>query len=64
MAGFRLRHHTFMRPRTPTLLWIPFVFSIGTISWGLLLAGLVLLSAVIITPAIKDVRDAKVTLND
>jgi len=53
-----------MRPRTPTLLWIPFVFSIGTISWGLLLAGLVLLATVIIMPAIKDVREAKITRND
>jgi hypothetical protein len=50
--------------RTPTFIWIPFVFSVGTISWALLLAGLVLLSAVIITPALRDVKDAQVTRND
>jgi hypothetical protein len=53
-----------MRPRTPTFLWIPFVFSIGTISWALLLAGLVLLSAVVITPAIADVKEAEAMRND
>jgi hypothetical protein len=53
-----------MRSRTPTFIWIPFVFSVGTISWALLLAGLVLLSAVIITPALRDVKDAETTRND
>jgi hypothetical protein len=53
-----------MRPRTPTFLWVPFVFSIGTISWALLLAGLVILSAVVITPAIADVKEAEGMRND
>jgi len=33
-----------MRPRTPSILWLPFVFSIGTLSWAMLLAGLLLLA--------------------
>ena len=49
----------FMRPRTPTFLWIPFVFSVGTISWALLLVGLVLLSGVILTPAWRDLKVAE-----
>jgi hypothetical protein len=53
-----------MRPRTPTFIWIPFVFSIGTISWALLIAGLVLLSAVVIAPAIADVKEAEGMRND
>ncbi len=53
-----------MRLRTPTFIWIPFVFSIGTISWALLLAGLVLLAAISITPALNDVRNAEITRND
>jgi hypothetical protein len=50
--------------RTPTFIWIPFVFSIGTISWVLLIAGLVLISAVIITPAMQEVREAEAKRND
>jgi hypothetical protein len=50
--------------RTRTLIWIPVLFSIGTVSWALLLAGLVLLSAIIITPAIRDVKAAEATRND
>jgi hypothetical protein len=53
-----------MRPRTPTFIWIPFVFSIGTISWALLLAGLAILAAVVISPAIADVKDAERMRND
>jgi hypothetical protein len=53
-----------MRSRTPSLIWIPFVFSVGTISWGLLFAGLVLLAAVILAPAMRDVHDAEATRND
>jgi hypothetical protein len=53
-----------MRPRTPTFIWIPFVFSIGTISWALLIAGLVLLAAVVVTPAIADVKEAERARND
>ena len=53
-----------MRPRTPTFIWIPFIFSIGTVSWALLLAGLVLLAAVILTPSYKEVKDAEAVRND
>ncbi|HVS70771.1 MAG TPA: hypothetical protein VHQ47_05920 [Phycisphaerae bacterium] len=53
-----------MKPRTPTFLWIPFVFSVGTISWALLVAGLAVLAAVVLTPAIQDVKDAQTTRND
>jgi hypothetical protein len=53
-----------MRPRTPTFIWIPFVFSIGTISWAFLLIGAGLLAAVILTPAIQDVKTAEATRND
>lgn len=53
-----------MRSRTPTFIWIPFVFSVGTISWALLLAGLVILAAVVITPAMRDARAAEATRND
>ena len=50
--------------RARTIIWIPVLFSIGTISWALLLAGLVLLSAVVLTPAIRDVKAAQTTRND
>ncbi|HVX84837.1 MAG TPA: hypothetical protein VH253_08485 [Phycisphaerae bacterium] len=53
-----------MKPRTPTFLWIPFVFSVGTISWALLVAGLVVLGAVVLAPAIQDVKNAEATRND
>ena len=53
-----------MRPRTSNFLWIPFVFSIGTISWGLLIVGLALFSAVLLTPSIRDLREARVERND
>ena len=50
--------------RARSLFWIPFVLSVGTISWGLLLAGLVLLAAVVLTPALRDVKAAEETRND
>ncbi len=50
--------------RTPTFIWIPFVFSIGTISWAFLLAGLILLAAVIITPAAESVKTAEAQRNN
>ena len=56
-----------MRPkhsRPFSFLWIPFVFSIGTISWAFLIAGLVLLSAMILTPALIDVKEAEKNRND
>jgi hypothetical protein len=53
-----------MRPRTPTFIWIPFVFSVGTISWAFLLVGLVLLSAVVITPALREAKQAEAVRND
>jgi hypothetical protein len=53
-----------MRARTPSFIWIPFVFSIGTISWGLLLAGLAIMAAVILTPALREVNAAEKTRND
>jgi hypothetical protein len=40
-------------------LWIPFVFSVGTISWALLGVGLVLLAGVILTPPWKDLKEAE-----
>ncbi len=53
-----------MRPRTPTFIWIPFVFSVGTISWALLLAGLLILAAVILTPAVSDLKAAEADRNN
>ncbi len=53
-----------MRARTPSFIWIPFVFSIGTISWGLLFAGLAVMAAVILTPALRDVKEAERARND
>jgi hypothetical protein len=53
-----------MRPRTPTFIWIPFVFSLGTISWALLIASLAVLASVVLTPAIKDVKNAELVRND
>jgi hypothetical protein len=50
--------------RARTVFWIPLLLSVGTISWGLLAAGLVLLAAVILTPAIRDVKAAERTRND
>lgn len=53
-----------MRPRTPTFIWIPFVFSVGTVSWALLLAGLLILAAVVLAAPLKDVRAAEAQHND
>ena len=50
--------------RARSLFWIPFLLSVGTISWGLLLAGLVLLAALLLTPAMRDVKAAEETRND
>jgi hypothetical protein len=50
--------------RARSLFWIPFVLSVGTISWGLLLAGLVIMAAVVLTPAFRDVKAAEETRND
>ena len=50
--------------RARSLFWIPFVLSVGTISWGLLLTGLVVLAAVVLTPALRDVKAAEETRND
>jgi len=50
--------------RARSLIWIPFVLSVGTISWGLLLAGLVLMAAVVLAPALREVKAAEETRND
>ncbi len=50
--------------RTPMFIWLPLVLSVGTISWACLIAGLVLLSAMILTPAMIDVKAAEATRND
>ncbi len=50
--------------RLRSLLRIPLLLSVGTISWALLIAGLILLSAVVIAPAVHDVKDAERTRND
>jgi len=53
-----------MRPRTPTFIWLPFIFSVSTISWALLFVALAIIAAVAITPALQDVRDAERQRND
>jgi hypothetical protein len=53
-----------MRPRTPKLLWIPFVFSVAGMSWMLLLASLAVLAAVIFVPALQDTRAAEADRNN
>jgi len=53
-----------MRTRTPSIFWLPFVFSVATISWAMLLTGLILLAGVVIAPACKEVCDAKNVRND
>ncbi|HVT81771.1 MAG TPA: DUF2934 domain-containing protein [Phycisphaerae bacterium] len=40
------------------------MFSVGTISWAILLAGIALMAAIILTPAIRDVNQAERTRND
>jgi len=50
--------------RARSLFWIPFVLSVGTISWALLLAGLAIMAAVVLTPALRDVKAAEETRND
>jgi len=50
--------------RARTLIWIPFLLSVGTVSWALLIAGLLLLGAVILAPAMADVKSAEYTRND
>jgi hypothetical protein len=50
--------------RARAILWIPLLLSVGTISWALLVAGMVLLGAVILTPALADVKAAEATRND
>ncbi len=53
-----------MRPRTPSIIWLPFVFSLGAISWALLIAGVGLLAAVILAPALHDAKAAEATRNE
>jgi len=53
-----------MRPRTPALLWLPFVFSIGAISWALLIVGTALLAAVILAPAVGEAKSAEAQRNE
>ncbi len=53
-----------MRPRTPSFIWIPFLFSVEAISWVLLLAGLAIVAAVVITPGLEDVRASEIQRND
>jgi hypothetical protein len=50
--------------RARTLFRIPLLLSVGTISWALLGAGMVLLGAIILTPAMADVKAAEATRND
>jgi hypothetical protein len=50
--------------RALSLFRIPLLLSVGTISWALLVAGLVLLAAVVISPAIRDAKEAEKTRND
>jgi hypothetical protein len=50
--------------RTPMFIWLPLVLSVGTISWACLVAGLLLLSAMILTPAMMEVKAAEATRND
>jgi hypothetical protein len=50
--------------RARPILWIPVLLSVGTISWALLLAGMVLLAAVVLAPAMADVKAAEATRND
>lgn len=53
-----------MRYRTPSILWLPFVFSVGGISWALLVASLALLSVLVISPVAQEVKDAQAIHND
>ena len=53
-----------MRPRTPSFIWIPFIFSIGTISWVLLIGALAVLSIIVVAPAVADVRAAEARRNN
>lgn len=53
-----------MRPRTPSIIWLPFVFSVGTVSWALLLAGVALLAAVVVAEPLRDLQDAEKQRND
>ena len=53
-----------MRPRTPSIIWLPFVFSIGGVSWVLLVASMALLAGLIVTPAIRDLKVAEAQRNE
>jgi len=53
-----------MRPRTPAAIYLPFVFSVGMVSWSLLVASLLVLAAVVLAPVTESVRTAQVQLND
>jgi hypothetical protein len=53
-----------MRPRTPSFIWLPFVFSIGTLSWALLLGALAVLSVIVLAPVVADVRTAEARRNN
>jgi hypothetical protein len=50
--------------RAPMFVWLPVVLSVGTISWALLGAGLMLLAALVLTPAMIEVKTAEATRND
>ena len=50
--------------RTPIFIWLPLVLSVGTVSWACLVAGLMLLAAMILTPALVEAKAAEATRND
>ena len=52
------------RPRTPSLIYLPFVFSVGTASWSLLVGSLLVLAAVVLAPVFQSVRTAQAERND
>ena len=53
-----------MRPRTPTIIWIPFLFSVTTVSWVLLIAGLAVLALVVLARPLEQTRQALILRND
>ncbi len=42
-----------------TFVWVPFVFSVGVVSWAILVASMAVLATVILAPAVRQVKTAE-----
>ncbi len=49
---------------TPSFLTLPFVFGIGALSWAAIVAALAIIAAIILAPALANLRQSQAQRND